>query len=168
MMLGLSLAAFTQLHVIISLIAIAAGLIFFLALIGGRWLVLTGATFLIFTILTSVTGFLFPPKPPGPPFIFGVISLVVLAGSLLALYGKRLSGGWRAVFLVTALFAQYLNMVVLVVQSFQKIPFLNAFAPTGTEPPFLAAQAVVLVGTLLIGWLVLARRPAAGRASTAT
>eukprot|EP01035_Chromulina_nebulosa_P009556 gene9556-12904_t len=72
MTFGLSLPAFTELHVIISLIGIAAGLVFFAALIAGRWLALWCALFLAFTILTSVTGFLFPPKPIGPPFIFGV------------------------------------------------------------------------------------------------
>lgn len=157
MMLGLSLVQFTQLHTLISLIAIAAGLVFFLTLLRGRWLMLTNGVFLIFTILTSVTGFMFPPKPIGPPFIFGVISLAVLAVSLFALYGRGRVGRWRGVYLGTALFAQYLNMVVLVVQSFQKIPALNAFAPTGTEPPFLATQVLVLIGTLLVGWRVIAR-----------
>jgi hypothetical protein len=164
MMLGLSLGAFTQLHVIISLIAIAGGLVFFLTLLGGTWLRVTNALFLLFTILTSVTGFLFPPKPIGPPFIFGVVSLVLLAVALFSLYGRQLTGRWRGVYLVTALFAQYLNMVVLVVQSFQKVPALNAFAPTGTEPPFLATQGVVLIGTLFVGWRLLRRPPAAGRA----
>jgi len=157
MMLGLTLVQFTQLHTLISLIAIAAGLVFFLTLLRGRWLMLTNGIFLIFTILTSVTGFMFPPKPIGPPFIFGVISLAVLAVSLFALYRRGRAGRWRGVYLGTALFAQYLNMVVLVVQCFQKIPALNAFAPTGTEPPFLVTQALVLIGTLLVGWRVIAR-----------
>jgi hypothetical protein len=162
MMLGLSLQTFTQLHVIISLIAIAGGLVFFLALLGGRWLMITNAVFLLFTILTSVTGFLFPPKPIGPPFIFGVISLALLAVALFALYGRRLTGRWRTTYLVAALFAQYLDMVVLIAQSFQKIPTLNAFAPTGTEPPFLATQGIVLIGTILVGWRLL-RRPSEAR-----
>ena len=152
MMLGLTLVQFTQLHVLISLIAIAAGVIFFLMLLRGRWLMLTNGLFLIFTILTSVTGFMFPPKPIGPPFIFGVISLATLAIALFALYGNNVVGRWRVIYLTTALFAQYLNMVVLVVQSFQNIPELNAFAPTGTEPPFLASQAILLIGTLFVGW----------------
>ena len=156
-MLGLTLVQFTQLHVIISLIAIAAGVIFFLSLLGGRWLTLTNGAFLLFTILTSVTGFLFPPKPIGPPFIFGVLSLALLAVALFALYGRRFAGRWRGTYLVTALFAQYLNMVVLVVQSFQKVPALNAFAPTGTEPAFLATQILLLIGTLFVGWRVIAR-----------
>jgi len=152
MMLGLTLVQFTQLHVLISLIAIAAGVIFFLMLLRGRWLMLTNGLFLIFTILTSVTGFMFPPKPIGPPFIFGVISLATLAIALFALYGNNVMGRWRVIYLTTALFAQYLNMVVLVVQSFQNIPELNAFAPTGAEPPFLASQAILLIGTLFVGW----------------
>jgi hypothetical protein len=159
MTFGLALPAFTELHVIISLVGIAAGILFFATLIGGRWLSLLCAVFLGFTILTSVTGFFFPPKPIGPPFIFGVVSLALLAGSLLGLYGKRLTGGWRVLFLVTALIAQWLNMVVLVVQSYQKIPALHALAPTGTEPAFLAAQSVVLIAILYIGWRTL-RRPA--------
>jgi len=164
MMLGLSLQAFTQLHVLISLIAIAGGLVFFLALLDGRWLMITNAVFLLFTILTSVTGFLFPPEPIGPPFIFGVISLALLAIALFALYGRRLAGRWRAIYLVTALFAQYLNMVVLIVQSFQKVPSLNAVAPTGTEPPFLATQGIVLIGTIFVGWRLLRRTSEARRA----
>jgi len=95
---------------------------------------------------------MFPPKPIGPPFIFGVISLATLAIALFALYGNNVMGRWRVIYLTTALFAQYLNMVVLVVQSFQNIPELNAFAPTGTEPPFLASQAILLIGTLFVGW----------------
>jgi hypothetical protein len=158
--LGLSLPAFTQLHVVISLIGIIAGVIFFAALIGGRWLSLVNALFLVFTILTSATGFLFPPKPIGPPFIFGVVSLVVLAIALYALYARKLSGGWRRVYLVTALFAQWLNMVVLVVQSYQKVPALHALAPIGNEPAVLATQGVVAVVILYFAWTTL-RRPAA-------
>ena len=157
MVLGLSLAAFTQLHVAISLVAIAAGIVFFAGAVAGRWPARTNVVFLFFTVLTSVTGFLFPPKPIGPPFIFGVVSLVVLAIALYALYGRKLAGGWRRVFLVTALFAQWLNMVVLVVQSYQKIPGLNALAPTGTEPPFLLTQGAVLIAVAYAAWALLWR-----------
>lgn len=157
MVLGLSLAAFTWLHVIISLIAIAAGVVFFLALAAGRWRTGAGWVFLAFTILTSVTGFLFPPKPIGPPFIFGVISLVLLAIALYALLARRRAGPWHRVFVATALVAQWLNMIVLVVQSFQKIPALNALAPTGAEPPVLAAQAVLLLAIGWVAWRTLLR-----------
>jgi hypothetical protein len=167
MMLGLSLAAFTLLHVVISLIGIAAGLIFFLALVRGRWLGAVNATFLAFTILTSITGFLFPPKPIGPPFIFGVSSLALLAAALYALRARAAAGHWRQVYLGSALLAQWLNMVVLIVQSFQKIPALNAFAPTGAEPPLLAAQAALLIGVSLVAWRVLASVRGAGTQASA-
>ncbi|MBO9575861.1 MAG: hypothetical protein J7494_09010 [Sphingobium sp.] len=157
MMLGLPLATFTLVHVVISLIGIAAGLVFFAGAIAGRWPRLPNLLFLVFTVLTSVTGFLFPPKPIGPPFIFGVVSLVLLAIALYALYGRGAAGAWRRIYLAPALFAQWLNMVVLVVQSYQKIPALNALAPTGTEPAFLATQGVVLVAVAYAGWALLWR-----------
>lgn len=167
MLLGLSLAAFTWLHVIISLIAIAAGVVFFLALAAGRWRAGTNRVFLVFTILTSVTGFLFPPKPIGPPFIFGVISLVLLAIALYALLARRRAGPWHRVFVAAALVAQWLNMIVLVVQSFQKIPALNALAPTGAEPPVLAAQTALLLAIGWIAWRTLLR-PVVPRAANDT
>jgi hypothetical protein len=150
MILGMSVGAFTTLHVIISLVAIAAGLIVLVAMAGNRHLGAMTGIFLLTTILTSITGFFFPLKTIGPPHIFGVISLVALAVSLVALYGRKLAGIWRPAYVVTAVLSLYLNCVVLVVQSFQKIPALNAFAPTGSEPPFMAAQGVTL---LLIGYL---------------
>lgn len=157
MVLGLSLVAFTQLHVLISLVGIAAGLVFFIALSGGRWLGTANTVFLVFTILTSATGFLFPPKPIGPPHIFGAVSLVLLAVALYALYGAKLGGLWRRVYLVTALVAQWLNMVVLIVQSYQKIPALHALAPTGGEPAVLVTQTVLLVAVAFAGWKTLRR-----------
>jgi hypothetical protein len=156
MLLGLSLVQFTALHVIISLIAIAAGLVFFATLTTGRWLGFVSGLFLDFTILTSVTGFLFPFKG-GPPFIFGVISLVLLFIALVAQYVGKLQGSWRRIHLGTALIAQWLNMVVLVVQSFQKIPALNALAPTGAEPPVLAGQGLVLLIILFFAWKTVVR-----------
>lgn len=157
MMLGLSLADFTLFHVAISLVAILAGLVFFGAATRGRWLGLTNAVFLLFTILTSVTGFMFPPKPIGPPFIFGVISLAVLALALWALYGAKLHGRWRGTYFAAALVAQWLNMVVLVVQAFLKVPALNALAPLGNEPPLLAAQAALLALVAYAGWATIWR-----------
>jgi hypothetical protein len=115
------------------------------------------AFFLVTTILTSVTGFFFHSKAIGPPHVFGVISLLVLAISLIAIYGRRLVGIWRPTYIVTALIALYLNCVVLVVQAFQKIPALNAFAPKGSEPPFLAAQGVTLLVIIALGFLAVRR-----------
>lgn len=157
MLLGLSLPAFTTLHVVISLIGIAAGLVFFGLLATGRWNGFINGTFLDFTLLTSVTGFMFPNVPIAPPFIFGVISVVLLAVSFFALYVGKLKGRWITAYLVTALIAQWLNMVVLVVQSFQKIPALNALAPTGAEPPVLAGQALMLLIIVFFAWKTIVR-----------
>ena len=146
MILGMSLSAFTTLHVIISLVALAAGFVVMFGMVAGRRLPGWTATFLVATIiLTSVTGFMFPLTVIGPPHIFGAVSLVVLAFALYALYARRLAGHWRAVYVGGALLAHYLNTVVTVVQAFGKIDVLHQLAPTQTEAPFLLAQTLVLL-----------------------
>jgi hypothetical protein len=98
------------------------------------------AIFLATTILTSVTGFLFPFTKLMPSHIVGIISLVMLAFATFALYGKHLSGIWRPIYTVTAALSLYLNVFVLMVQAFLKIPLLKEWVPTQTEPAFLVAQ----------------------------
>jgi len=151
-MLGLSLQAFTILHVIISLVAIAAGLVVFYQMLNSQFSPVWTLVFLVTTILTSVTGFMFPIAAFTTAIGCGIISLFVLAVALYALYSQHLAGAWRWIYVVTALFALYLNVFVLVVQSFQKIPALNALAPKGSEPPFAIAQAVVLAAFLYFGY----------------
>src|SRR5882757_4802330 len=151
MILGMSVGAFTTLHVIISLVAIASGIVVLFAMIGNRRLDALTGFFLLTTILTSVTGFFFHSKAIGPPHIVGVISLIVLAISLLALYGRRLVGIWRPVYIVTAVIALYLNCFVGVVQAFQKVAFLYALAPNGSEPPFVAVQGATLLLFIVLG-----------------
>ena len=161
MIFGLTLHAFTQLHVAISLVGIATGLLFVLGLLAGRWWGLPNLLFLVFTVLTSVTGFFFPQSVATTPAqIVGAISLVVLAIALLALFAFGLAGRWRTIYLITALIALWLNVFVLIVQSFLKIPALHALAPNGNEPPFGAAQAIALLLFVGAGWR-LSRRPAA-------
>ena len=101
--------------------------------------------FLILTILTSATGFLFPFTKLLPSHIVAIISLVLLAIAVYALYGKGLSGIWRAVYIVTAMLALWFNVFVLIAQSFQKVALLNVYAPTGAEPPFAITQGIVLL-----------------------
>lgn len=161
MILGLSVAAFTTLHVAISLVAIAAGLMVVALMIGNRRIDGWNAVFLATTILTSVTGFFFHSAAIGPPHIVGAISLLLLAAAVVALYARHLAGVWRPTYVATAVASLYLNCFVLVVQGFQKVPALNAFAPTGTEPPFLVAQALTLVVFIGVGWLAVRHfRPA--------
>ena len=114
------------------------------------------AVFLATTVLTSVTGFLFPFEKLLPSHIFGIISLPLLAVAILALYAFRLAGPWRWIYVVTALVALYLNTFVAVVQAFLKIPPITALAPTQSEPPFAIAQLLLLA--IVVGLGVLAVR----------
>jgi hypothetical protein len=162
MIIGMSVHAFTVLHTLISLIGILSGLIVLVAMLGGRGSAWTGL-FLLTTVLTSVTGFMFHSATFGPPQIVGVISLVVLAIAIAALYLGHLAGAWRWVYVVTAVLALYLNVFVGVAQSFDKIPALHALAPTATETPFKVAQLIVLVLFVVLGYRAVRRfHPAAG------
>jgi hypothetical protein len=147
MVLGLSLPAFTLVHVIISLIGIAAGLVVMFGLLGSKPLPGLTVIFLLFTILTSATGFLFPVTQLLPSHVLGIISLALLALACIALYGQRLVGPWRWIYVVTALLSLYLNVFVLVTQAFLKTPALSEIAPGNppTGPVFGAVQGVVLV-----------------------
>ena len=151
MIVGLSLYAFTIIHVIISLIAIAAGLVVMFGMLGSHRLPGWTAIFLITTALTSITGFMFPINGFTPALGTGIVATIVLVFALVGLYGKHLSGAWRWIYAATAVISLYLNVFVLIVQSFQKIAFLKAMAPTQSEPPFLIAQGAALVFFVAIG-----------------
>jgi hypothetical protein len=151
MTLGLSLEAFTILHVAISLIGILSGFVVVFGLVGGKRLDGWTALFLTTTVLTSVTGFMFPFEKVTPGIKLGIISVVVLAIAIAARYAFHLGGAWRTIYAVGATLALYLNVFVLVVQSFEKVPALHALAPTGSEPAFWAAQLVVLAAFLVLG-----------------
>jgi hypothetical protein len=145
MILGMSISTFTLVHVVLSLVGIFAGLVVVFGMLSSKKLDGWTALFLATTVLTSVTGFFFPFDKILPSHIVGIISLVVLAIAILALYALHLAGPWRWIYVVSAVLALYLNVFVGVVQAFQKLPFLASLAPTQSEPPFLIAQAVVLV-----------------------
>jgi|SRR5450631_1553870 hypothetical protein len=159
MILGMSLATFTQLHVIISLIAIVSGLIVVVGMLSGRRMPAMTALFLISTVATSVTGFMFDTPVDAPRVIgsldpakmIGLISLIFLALAMLALYSYKLAGSWRGIYVISAVVALYFNCFVLVVQSFQKISFFHALAPTQKEPPFAVAQLVLLIVFIGLG-----------------
>ena len=152
MILGMSLSAFTTLHVVISLIAIVAGIIVMFGMLGSNPMPGLTAIFLLFTILTSVTGFLFPFNEVTPGDVVGALSLVLLAIACIALYVMKLSGGSRWIYVVTALISLYLNVFVLVIQSFLKIPALTAVAPGNppSGPVFAVVQGIVLVFFVLM------------------
>jgi hypothetical protein len=154
MILGMSTATYTFLHVLISLVGIGSGLIVMFGFLNGKRLDGMNSLFLITTVLTSVTGFGFPFHHFLPSHKIGIISLIMLAIAIPARYVFHLGGAWRWIYVVTASIALYLNVFVLVVQCFMKLPALNALAPTQKEPPFLIAQIVVML--IFFGLTILA------------
>src|SRR5229473_4433369 len=157
MILGMSVGAFTLLHVIITLVAIGSGLIVVGGMFGSHRLPGTTALFLFTTTLTSVTGFLFPIHGFTPALGVGALACVILAVALFALYKEHLVGAWRWIYVIAAVASLYLNVFVLVVQSFVKVSALNALAPTQSEPPFAITQAVVLVIFILIAIIAISK-----------
>jgi hypothetical protein len=145
------MATFTALHVVISLIGIVSGFVVIGAFIGNKPVGRTTHVFLASTVATSVTGFGFPFPPILPAHIVGALSLVLLALAMYGLYSRGLAGVWRPTFIVYAVLAQYFNVFVLIVQSFLKVPALNALAPTQTEPPFVIVQGIALVAFIVLG-----------------
>ena len=155
MILGMSLSTFVLVHVIISLVGIAAGFIVMFGMLGSRRMPGWTAIFLLLTILTSATGFLIPPllfEKLLPSHMIGVLSLILLAIACYALYGQKLSGSWRWIYVLTALLALYFNVFVLVIQSFLKLGPLHALAPSvpPSEPPFAIVQGIVLVFFIIV------------------
>ena len=149
----LGLTPFTMVHVVISLLAIGSGFVVLFGLISGKRLDRWTAFFLATTVATSVTGFMFPIVRFTPGLALGGVSLLVLAVAIFARYARHLAGVWRRVYIVTAVAALYFNVLVLIVQSFQKVSVLKALAPTQAEPPFLIAQFAALVGFVVLGTL---------------
>ena len=157
MMLGLSLPVFTLVHIAISLIGIAAGFGvvhgFLASQESGSWT----KTFLVFTILTSLTGYLFPTEHLLPSHIVGAVSLVVLAVAVAARYFYLLAGASRWIYVASAVAALFLNTFVLIAQTFAKNPALKELAPTQSEAPFWITQAVLLMAFVVLGVLAVRR-----------
>jgi hypothetical protein len=163
MVFGMSLATYTLIHVIISLIGIASGLIVLFGMFSGKRLDGLTALFLATTALTSLTGLGFPFEHITPGIILAILSLLVLALTIPARYSFRMAGKWRTIYVVTAVIALYFNCFVLIAQSFLKVPALHALAPTGHEPPFAIAQGILLLFFIVAGILTVRKfRPDAG------
>ena len=145
MVLGMSLAMFTLVHIAISMVAIALGFVVMYGMASSNRMPSLTLWFIIFTVATNVTGFLFPFTTLLPSHITGIISLVLLAIAVFALYGQKLIGVWRSVYVVTALLALWFNVFVFIIQLFVKFPALQSLAPKQAEPPFLVTQGVTFV-----------------------
>ena len=144
------LGLYTLVHVVISLLGIGSGVPLMYGFLTSKQSNLWTHVFLFTTILTSVTGFGFPADHIMPSHILGVLSLLVLGLAVFARHARKMQGIWYKYFVVSASVAFYLNAFVLVVQVFSKIPVLKATAPTQTEPTFLLAQSVLLVGFVIL------------------
>ena len=144
MILGMTTSTYTAVHVILSLIGIGTGLIVMFGLLGRKRLDGWTALFLVTTAATSLTAFGFPNEHITPGIVVGIVSLVALAVAVVARYARHLAGSWRGTYVVSAMLALYLNVFVAIVQSFEKVPTLNALAPKGSEPPFLITQVGVM------------------------
>ena len=151
MVFGISLATYTLIHVVLSLVGIGSGLVVLFGLLAGKRLTGWTGLFLATTVATSVTGFGFPFDHFLPSHGVGILSLVVLAIAILALYSFHLAGAWRRIYVICAVIALYLNVFVLVVQAFEKVPGLRALAPTQSESPFAIAQLLVLALFVALG-----------------
>jgi len=151
MILGMSTATYTLLHVLISLVGIATGFVVLYGLLNAKRLDGWTALFLTTTALTSISGFGFPFDHLLPSHKVGIISLLVLAVTIPARYLFHMQGAWRAAYVIGSGLALYFNVFVLVVQAFMKVPALKALAPTQQEPPFLIAQLIVLAAFI---WLI--------------
>jgi hypothetical protein len=150
MILGMSVATFTQFHVALSLIGIASGLVVVYGMWHSNRMPVMTCIFLVTTVATSVTGFMFD-SPFDPARAVGILSLLVLGLAIVALYAFKLGGSWRLTYVVTAVIALYFNVFVLVVQTFLKVAFFHALAPTQKEPPFTVAQGIVFIAFTAAG-----------------
>jgi hypothetical protein len=147
----------TFVHVLISLIGIATGLVVLFGLLRGNRMDGMTAWFLTTTVLTSATGFILPAPHFLPSHAIGILSLIALAIAITGRYRFRMEGGWRRTYVITAVIALYFNVFVLVVQSFMKVPALHDLAPTQSEPPFAIAQGAVLLLFVVLGTLAVKR-----------
>ena len=157
MILGLSVHNFTLLHVGLSLVGILTGLIVLLRMVGQRPLGASNTIFLFSTILTGVSGFFFPTEAMTPGQIAGGVLLFALAAACASLWLGNLYGNWRIVYVVSAAIAVFLNLLIAIMQAFQKVPVLHALAPTGREPVEIAALVLAFVVCAVLGYFAIKR-----------
>ncbi|HEX4302593.1 MAG TPA: hypothetical protein VHZ78_07355 [Rhizomicrobium sp.] len=153
------LTPFVAFHTAITLVAIVSGLLMLAAMLRNDRADLMTAIFLLFSVLTAVTGFMIQVKPVSPAVALGFVLGGLLLFALLGRYVFAMRGAWRWIYVVTAVAALWSNCFVLVVQTFSKFPALHAIAPGNppSGPVFGAVQGVVLIGFIFAGYLALRR-----------
>jgi hypothetical protein len=142
---------YTAIHTGLSLIALVAGIVVVVGLLGARLLPLWSALYFATAVATSATGFGFPSRTFMVSHGIGVISLVVLALAILARYRFALAGPWRWVYVAGTVIGAYFLVFVTIAQAFMKLPALMAAAPTLSEPPFALAQFAALLLFVVAG-----------------
>jgi hypothetical protein len=143
MIFGMTTVAFV--HVLLRWIEIFSGFVVVFGLLAAKTLDGWTELFLASTVLTTVTGFLFPFHGFLPSHGIGIISSLALSIAISARYGRQLAGRWSRTYAITAVIALHLNVFVLIGPHFRKVPALKAIAPTQSEPPFKATQLAALV-----------------------
>ena len=147
--MSIGLQIYTIIHVVLSLAGIGSGFAVFYGLLTDKRLEAWTRFFLVTTAATSVTGFLFPVDRFLPSHALGITSLLVLALATAALYRHGLAGAWRWLYVVGSVAALYLNVLVLIVQSFEKVPALKALPPSSPAFVQLTVLAFFIVGGVL-------------------
>jgi hypothetical protein len=153
----MNITSLTLVHTVISIVAIAAGLVVAGGLIAGVRIDGWTGIFLVTTALTSITGFFFPFTQLLASHWVGIISLLILPFVIAARYWKHLRHTWRAVYVVGTVIVLYLNFFILLVQLFRRIPALIVAAPKQTEPPFVVTQLLVLALFVWLGFAAFRR-----------
>lgn len=150
MILGMNAHAFTLLHVTISLVAIASGVMVLSGMLANQLYHRWNSLFLVTASLTSITGFAFPNAHITPGIIVGVLSLIALILAAIALHVRHLDGAFRGTFVLSTTVALYFEIFVLVAQLFRHVALLAALDRTGTGPAFAVTQLLMLA---LFTWL---------------
>jgi hypothetical protein len=158
----IDITTLTLVHTVISIVAIATGLVVVGGLIAGVRIDGWTGIFLVTTALTSITGFFFPFTQLLPSHKVGIISLIILPFVIAARYWKHVVGPWRGTYVIGTVLVLYLNFLVLLDQLFRRIPALLVAAPKQTEQPYVLTQLLVLALFLWLGYAAFRRfRPEA-------
>ena len=150
---GMSLPAFTLLHVVPSLIALAAGLVVAAGFLSSRAMPGIAALFLWSILLATLTGLAFPSTRFGMGHKLGFVSALVLLPTFAALYIHRLAGAWRWIYTTGCLTVLWLNGVIGIFQAFAKLDLLRPLA----QPAIIDAAQLVLFA-VYAAWALLAAR----------
>lgn len=151
------IAVLTLVHVVVSIIAIGAGFIVVGGFYTNRLLTSSNTIFLVMTVLTCATGFMFPITGFTPAIGVGVVTSLILIPTCYAVFIGKLAGRWRLIYLIGAVAVLYFNVFVLFAQLFLRLPPLRELAPTQREAPFMIVQLGVLLTFIAIGIVANAR-----------